>query len=65
MKLSLILTTLEVSTKMRLILTGVIIVIGLNVGLAIRDSKMLDKIEQRNEVIYRQLEVIPYSPDSD
>ena len=33
---------------MRLILTGIIIVIGLNVGLAIRDSKMLDKIEQRN-----------------
>ena len=65
MKLSLTLTTLEVSTKMRLILTGVIIVIGLNVGLAIRDSKMLDRIEERNEVIYRQLEVIPYSPDSD
>ena len=50
---------------MRLILTGIIVVVGLNVALAIRDSKMLDKIEERNEVIYRQLEVIPYSPDSD
>ena len=55
MKLSLTLTTLEVSTKMRLILTGVIIVIGLNVGLAIRDSKMLDKIEQRNSQIEQLL----------
>ena len=50
---------------MRLILMGVLVVVGLNIGLAIRDSKMLDKIEERNEVIYRQLEVIPYSPDSD
>ena len=30
---------------MRLILTGIVIVVGLNVALAIRDSKMLDKIE--------------------
>ena len=50
---------------MRLLLMGVLVVVGLNIGLAIRDSKMLDKIEERNEVIYRQLEVIPYSPDSD
>ena len=50
---------------MRLILMGVLVVVGLNIGLSIRDSKMLDKIEERNEVIYRQLEVIPYSPDSD
>ena len=49
---------------MRLILTGIIIVVGLNIGLAIRDSKMLDKIEERNEVIYKQLEVIPFSPDN-
>ena len=49
---------------MRLILTGIIIVVGLNIGLALRDSKLLDKIEERNEVIYKQLEVIPFSPDN-
>ena len=49
---------------MRLILTGIIIVVGLNIGLAIRDSKMLDKIEERNQIIYKQLEVIPYSPEN-
>ena len=48
---------------MRLILAGIIIVVGFNVGLALRDSKMLDKIEERNEVLYKQLEVIPYSPN--
>ena len=48
---------------MRLILSGIIIVVGLNIGLALRDSKLLDKIEERNEVLYKQLEVIPYSPN--
>ena len=41
---------------MRLILTGIIIVVGLNIGLAIRDSKMLDKIEQRNTTIQNLLQ---------
>ena len=36
---------------MRLILTGIVIVVGLNIALAIRDSKMLDKIEERNTTI--------------
>ena len=49
---------------MRLILSGIVIVVGLNIGLALRDSKLLDKIEERNEVIYKQLEVIPFSPDN-
>ena len=48
---------------MRLILSGIVIVVGLNIGLALRDSKLLDKIEERNEVLYKQLEVIPYSPN--
>tara|TARA_X000000368_G_scaffold301898_1_gene240551 strand:- start:52 stop:204 length:153 start_codon:yes stop_codon:yes gene_type:complete len=49
---------------MRLILSGIVIVVGLNIGLALRDSKLLNKIEERNEVIYKQLEVIPFSPDN-
>ena len=50
---------------MRLILMGVLVVVGLNIGHALRASKRLDMIEERNGDIYRQLEVIPYSPDSD
>ena len=46
-----------------LILSGIIIVIGVNTALAIRDSRMLDRLEERNEVIYKQLEVVPYSPE--
>ena len=34
-----------------LILSGMAVVIGLNVALAIRDAKMWDKIEQRNSQI--------------
>ena len=49
---------------MRLILSGIVIVVGLNIGLALRESKLLNKIEERNEVIYKQLEVIPFSPDN-
>ena len=46
---------------MRLILSGIIIVVGFNVGLALRDSKGLNKIEERNEIIYKQLQVVPFS----
>tara|TARA_B100001996_G_C18390444_1_gene488947 strand:- start:49 stop:210 length:162 start_codon:yes stop_codon:yes gene_type:complete len=45
-----------------LILSGIIIVIGVNTALAIRDSRMWNRLEERNEVIYKQLEVVPYSP---
>jgi len=48
---------------MRLFLIGITIVVGFNVALAMRDSKTLNKIEERNEIIYKQLEVIPYSPN--
>ena len=44
-----------------LVLSGIIVVIGVNTALAIRDSRMLDRLEERNEVIYKQLEVVPYS----
>ena len=46
---------------MRLILAGIIIVVGFNVGLALRDSKGLNEIEERNEIIYKQLPVVPFS----
>ena len=43
---------------MRLILTGIVIIVGLNIGLAIRDSKMLDKIEERNTTIEKLLQEV-------
>jgi len=41
---------------MRLFLSGIIVVIGLNIALAIRDSKMYDKLEQRNTTIQNLLQ---------
>jgi len=41
---------------MRLILSGIIVVIGLNIGLAIRDARMWDKIDQRNNQIEQLLQ---------
>mgnify|MGYP001429656355 CR=1 FL=1 len=41
---------------MRLILSGIIIVISFNIALALRDSKILNQIEERNQIIYEQLE---------
>ncbi len=46
-----------------LMLSGIVVVIGLNMALSIRDSKMFRELEQREENIYKQLEVIPYSQD--
>ena len=46
---------------MRLFLIGITIVVGFNVALAMRDSKGLNEIEERNQIIYKQLEVIPYT----
>ena len=43
---------------MRLILTGIVIVVGQNLGLAIRDSKKLDKIEERNTTIEKLLQEV-------
>ena len=43
---------------MRLILTGIVIIVGLNIELAIRDSKMLDKIEERNTTIEKLLQEV-------
>ena len=39
-----------------IILSGIVVIIGLNVALAIRDSKMMDKIEERNTTIEKLLE---------
>ena len=46
---------------MRLFLICITIVVGFNVALAMRDSKGLNEIEERNEIIYKQLKVIPFS----
>ena len=43
---------------MRLFLSGIIIVIGLNIALAIRDSKMYDKLEERNTTIEKLLQEV-------
>ena len=41
-----------------IILSGIVVIIGLNVLLAIRDSKMYDKIEERNTTIEKLLEEV-------
>ena len=41
-----------------IILSGIVVTIGLNVLLAIRDSKMMDKIEERNTTIEKLLEEV-------
>jgi len=41
---------------MKLVLSGIMIVIGLNIALAVRDSKMYDKLEQRNTTIENLLQ---------
>tara|TARA_Y100001973_G_scaffold24324_1_gene36320 strand:- start:269 stop:421 length:153 start_codon:yes stop_codon:yes gene_type:complete len=46
---------------MKLFLIGITIVVGFNVALAMRDSKGLNEIEERNQIIYKRLEVIPFS----
>ena len=43
---------------MRLFLSGIIVVIGLNIALAIRDSKMYDKLEERNTTIEKLLQEV-------
>ena len=43
---------------MRLILTGIVIVVGLNIALAIRDSKMYDKLDERNTTIEKLLQEV-------
>ena len=39
-----------------LVLSGIVVIVGLNIALAIRDSKMLDKIDQRNNQIEKLLQ---------
>ena len=46
---------------MKLVLIGITIIVGFNVALAMRDSKGLNEIEERNEIIYKQLQVVPFS----
>tara|TARA_B100001250_G_scaffold24533_1_gene20427 strand:+ start:358 stop:519 length:162 start_codon:yes stop_codon:yes gene_type:complete len=49
---------LEVSNKMKyipLFLSGVVVVVGLNVFLAMRDSKLFEQIDNRNQQIEQLL----------
>ena len=46
---------------MKLVLSCIIVVVGFNVALAMRDSKGLNEIEERNNIIYKQLQVVPFS----
>ena len=39
-----------------LVLSGIVVIVGINIALAIRDSKMLDKIEERNTTIQNLLQ---------
>ena len=41
-----------------IILSGIVVIIGLNVALAIRDSKMYDKLDDRNTTIVNLLEEV-------
>ena len=41
-----------------LVLSGIVVIVGINVALAIRDSKMLDKIEERNTTIEKLLQQV-------
>ena len=41
-----------------IILSGIVVIVGLNVALAIRDSKMYDKLDERNTTIEKLLQEV-------
>ena len=41
-----------------LVLSGIVVIIGINVALAIRDSKTFDRIDQRNNQIEKLLQEV-------
>ena len=41
-----------------LVLSGIVVIVGINVALAIRDSKMYDKLEERNTTIEKLLQEV-------
>ena len=44
-----------------LLLGGVILITGYNIGLAIRDSRGINQIPQLEKTFYKQLPVIPFA----
>ena len=44
-----------------LTISGIIVVLGYNFGLAIRDSKGINQSQQIEHVQYKQIPVIPFS----
>ena len=41
-----------------LVLSGIVVIVGINIALAIRDSKMYDKLEERNTTIEKLLQEV-------
>ena len=51
----------EKSQWITFILAGVILMVGYNIGLAIRDSKGINQTPQLEKPVYKQLPVIPFA----
>jgi len=43
------------------LIAGVILIVGYNIGLAIRDSRGINQKHQLEKIEYKQLEVIPFA----
>ena len=43
------------------LIAGVILIVGYNFGLAIRDHKGINQIPQLETVVYKQIPVIPFA----
>ena len=41
-----------------LVLSGIVVIVGINIALAIRDSKTFDRIEKRNTTIEKLLQEV-------
>ena len=51
----------EKSQWITFIIAGVILMVGYNFGLAIRDHKGINTMPQLEKPVYKQLEVIPFA----
>ena len=51
----------EKSQWITFLIAGVILIVGYNFGLAIRDHKGINQIPQLEKPVYKQLEVIPFA----
>ena len=51
----------EKSQRITFLIAGVILIVGYNFGLAIRDSKGINQTPQIEKPVYKQLPVIPFA----